>query len=282
MTAKHGTNNRYIHGPDEHDVPGNGCRCTACRRASARVRKSRKLAILTGTHNPMVCADLVRAHVRSLMAAGLGAPQIARLAGISYGTVNRILFASPPVRMVMPRNAVALLAVSRTALSGDAAALVSAVGSTRRLQALAVAGWPAGSVAAEVGVVREVVLRIANPRPGQRVTVATACRVREVHDRLWDLDPLEHGVSVLSVNRTRKLARAKGWLPSASWDDDLIDLGAVDLAAELSRQVAEMGDDEVRRCHTACYKHKDLSPLVVAGAHEWRRRTSREKRQAAA
>jgi predicted transcriptional regulator len=89
---------------------------------------------------------------------------------------------------------------------------VPAVGTHRRLQALAAIGWNRAHLAAE--------LKVTKPAVGQWLTrdvvySSTALRVSELYARLGDTP----GAS----ERTRRHAASVGWLPPIAWDEDTID-----------------------------------------------------------
>lgn len=91
--------------------------------------------------------------------------------------------------------------------------LVPAVGTRRRLQALAAAGWPLSVVSTELG--------FSPSRAGHLLTAPVIHRrnadlVRRLFDDWWDKRPRG---SALSIARTLQRARAEGWAPAAAWDD---------------------------------------------------------------
>jgi hypothetical protein len=89
---------------------------------------------------------------------------------------------------------------------------VDSTGTRRRLQALAVMGWPSEAIGARLGVQGRVV---AGWRYGPRVDRSTAARVARLYDELWD----KRGPS----NSTAVRARNKGWLPPLAWNDEDLD-----------------------------------------------------------
>ncbi|MPZ13783.1 MAG: hypothetical protein GEU73_05065 [Chloroflexi bacterium] len=110
-TREHGTYTRYTWGPDEHDRPGQHCRCEPCRdanRAYERSRKRRKA--YGGDYWPWVDAEPVRRHVKGLMCKptrpgrggrqgtnrdGIGLKRIARLSGVSHGSLSKLIYGGP-------------------------------------------------------------------------------------------------------------------------------------------------------------------------------------------
>lgn len=178
-----------------------------------------------GTWQPYVDAAPARAHVRDLMAYGIGWMRAAQLAGVPQSTVEKLLYGSPPRGMapskrIRPATADKLLAVHPgPALLADAAD-TDATGTRRRLQALVAAGWPQTQLAARLGMHRA---NFGKTIRHQRVLMSTERAVRALYDQLWNADPREHGVSPNSYNRARSHARNNRWAPVGAWDDDRID-----------------------------------------------------------
>lgn len=98
--------------------------------------------------------------------------------------------------------------------------LTGATGTLRRLQALAVAGWPTRCLGAELANARTRVPKLLRER---HVTVRTARRVAALYDRLWNVDPATHGATPQEIARVKARAAALGWAPASAWDDDRID-----------------------------------------------------------
>lgn len=262
----HGTKTRY----------GYGCRCDACRAANIaamRAWRQRRARIQWGAEPPaLVDAEPVRAHVLQLMAAGVGWERIADLSGVSKGSVNALLYRTPRTRRVRPDTAEKILALRAADCVADGA-YVDPSGTRRRIQALAAAGWCRAEIARRLGIKSRNMPMLLTAR---RVRARTARQVRELYDQLWDQPPpAATGRQRAAVAQSRRTARELGWPPPAAWDDDLIDLPEAELAAELQRRVAAMGEDELQACHHAHYRRGDPSPLVVAAARECARRMKR-------
>jgi len=90
--------------------------------------------------------------------------------------------------------------------------IIPALGTHRRLQALAVLGWSASHVAARVGMsgarMRQIVA-------ADRITKENAVRIGSVYEELWNVEAPRSS----ATNRTRSRARRLGWLPPMAWDD---------------------------------------------------------------
>ncbi|MFV2172407.1 hypothetical protein ACFHW2_11505 [Actinomadura sp. LOL_016] len=281
---EHGTRTRYNHGPDENDQPGHGCRCNRCRAANtaaelARVRRNARVEWGAEAAR-LVDAEPVRAHVQSLMAAGAGWRRIGRAAGLSNGTMSKLLYgtpARPPSRRIARSTAERLMAVRADDIIADGA-YVDSAGTVRRLQALVAVGWSISELGRRMDMLptnMAVLLR------GEKVTAGKAREARRLYAELWDqAPPADTPARRVAVSRARNHARALGWPPPAAWDDDIIDLPAAELDAELARRVAAMDDTEVGRCYRA-HREGDLSPLIVVGAAEYNRRRKALRKAAA-
>jgi len=97
-----------------------------------------------------------------------------------------------------------------------------AAGTARRLQALAVAGWPVGRLARETGLTPYRVDRLMAGTV-DTVTVDEARAVAAVYARYSGASPGLCGVSHIHARAARDRATAAGWAPPAAWDDDTID-----------------------------------------------------------
>ncbi|MEW2300240.1 hypothetical protein AB0958_09695 [Streptomyces sp. NPDC006655] len=100
--------------------------------------------------------------------------------------------------------------------------MVSAVGTRRRLQALAVAGWPLARIARETGETPGA-LALALTPTAATVTVSTARAVAAFYTRYQLASPGLHGVSHVHARQAREKATRAGWAPHGVWDDDTID-----------------------------------------------------------
>ena len=198
---KHGTATAYSR---------HGCRCDTCRTATARRTKVWRLDRLRGVEH-LVDAEPLRDHVAMLMKSGMSFKAIALTAG--WASRNALADAMTRKR-VTPRTLARVLAV-HPELDNRKDAYVDATGSARRLQALAVNGWPSRNLAKQLG--HKDPMTIQHVANGQTPTIRlrTKDAIRRLFDELWD----QPGPS----KRTADIAKARGWLPALAWDDDLID-----------------------------------------------------------
>lgn len=209
----HGTRSRYS---------AHCCRCRSCRAAHSEYERNRSRQKAYGTWEPYVDADPVRAHVRGLMAKGLGWRRIADLAGLPRATMNRLLYGQPgkrsPSSRVRKNTANRLLAVRFSQELLADCALTDATGTWRRIQALVAIGWPKVHIARALGYKGQG-LQLHE----DLVLVSTARKVAELYEALWSADPVAHGVSARQAARARHHAADRGWAPPMAWDDDAID-----------------------------------------------------------
>lgn len=154
----------------------------------------------------MVDAAEVQAHLRMLVAADMGRNEIARRAQISASTVSVHLRGEWPT--IQRTIAVRILAVLPDAPTPSA--MVSSVGTVRRVRALAVLRYSTSAISRECGLSSDSVCDLlAGRRP--TVSVATRDAVAAASRRLARvLGPSE---------RAARRARAEGWYSFAAWDD---------------------------------------------------------------
>ena len=213
-------------------------------------------------------AAQAREHVKALRGLGWTYEGIAQAAGLSSYVPHKLDIGQ--TKTLRAESEKALLAVplvpSDSHRSGDSA------GTRRRVQALAWMGWPCSEVAYRAGTTRSSLATLI--LPDRRISFALARRVAAVYEELC----MTFGPSKVAAGKARQL----GFVPPLGWDEDLIDLGDEELKSELRRRVAEMDDDEIRRCHEARYRFGDQSPLVAAAAKEYNRRRYAASKRAAA
>jgi transcriptional regulator with XRE-family HTH domain len=242
-----------------------GCRCPACRAAERDYARQVARLKAYGRWQPFTDAAPVRAHVRHLMGYGIGAIRIAALAGVSGSTVVHLLYGDPargepPGRRIRPAAAERLLAIHPVPQNLAATAAVDATGTRRRLQALTAGGWSGRTLAARLPMEPAHLNRILRGRP--TVAAATAGRVRQLYNQLWDQPPPEHGRGQrISAAKARSHATRQHWPPPLAWDDDTIDDPAAQphpwraarrrSSAALAADAAELATDGYTRAQAA-------------------------------
>jgi hypothetical protein len=199
--VKHGSTTAYAR---------HGCRCETCRIATAKRSKLWRLNRLRGVEHT-VDAQPLRDHVAELMAAGMSFKAIALASG--WSSRNALADAMTRKR-VMHKTMNRVLAV-RIDSDNRRDAYVDATGSARRIQALAVNGWPSRNLAKQLGYKDPATIQNIASGKTPTIRLRTKDAIRDLYERLWD----QPGPSVRAAN----LAKAKGWMPALAWDDDLID-----------------------------------------------------------
>jgi hypothetical protein len=193
----------------------------ALAEARRRYRLTRERQIRAGIWRGLVDADDARAHVRNMNRIWLISYEAVALAvGLNKSTIYHLMDGAPsrglkPPAKISARVSDAILAFTMDDLPDHVR--INAVGSVRRLQSLAVAGWPLTEIGtrANADVSRLSVIRSGEP---PTVFVSMAQRIRCAFDELDALDPLNYLPS-RSVGYARSHAAAKGWLPSKAWAD---------------------------------------------------------------
>jgi hypothetical protein len=217
LERPHGTRDKYS---DEK------CRCTPCREAFAAYKDKREKLIAAGEWQPFMDAKPVRAHLHKLMAGGLSLRATAALAGVPKSTLQSMMYGAPghgraPSKGIDVDTGQRILALSPTLDDYPPRAWIDATGTQRRLQALAVLGWPMTQIAPHAGMAPTYVQRILR---GDRVLASTFRAVRAAYDQLWNQQPsTETRAERISVTKTLAHARKNGWVSPLAWNDDEID-----------------------------------------------------------
>lgn len=200
------------------------CRCGPCSAAAAEYARVRNRQIAYGRWAAYVDAEPARLHVRALGAAGLGWKKAATAAGISTGTMSKLLYGQskqgvPPSLRIRSRTAERILAVQIGTIA--AGTCIDATGTRRRLQALVAIGWSQSKLAIRLGMGRANFSKVIC---GSLVRKSTADAVTRLYLELWDqLPPRESHRDRIAFSRSRGYAAELGWAPPMAWDDDKID-----------------------------------------------------------
>lgn len=241
------------------------CRCYKCGFARSLYDEDRAKQITAGTWQPFVDAEPARAHVRVLLAAGIGRRRIAALAGCSDARITELVkgkCGKAPQARIRPALADKLLAICADAHAPGAA--VDADGTHRRIQALACLGHTLTGQAARLGMSTGNYAALLDR---DRVLRATADKVRVLYGEVSRLpSPTGYGTT-----RIRNLARAQGWFPPVAWDDDTIDDPAVAPALIPPIEGSNPGVDEwaIQRVYAG---HATAAGLDTATRRELARR----------
>ena len=196
----------------------------AVREAKARWQRNRRKSMATGDWQPFVDAGPVREHLRRVNAAGMPYMAISERLGLAQNSsLQHLMWGRGeygPGQQVRRETAELVLAYWPTLGDFPDGSRIDATGTRRRIQALAVRGWPRHWMADQVGLREDHFRRVAGRG---RVTARLARQVAELYDAWWDQDPLEHGVPLRSVARVRADAVRLGLCGPLAWDDDTID-----------------------------------------------------------
>lgn len=196
----HGTLTAYVH---------HKCRCEECRRTHYRYYKRYRMEKIRGV-DKLVDPAPMHAHVERLKRAGMSEWDITLAAGWkSRNSLASVLRAEK----VTPRTMQRVLAVKP--VSDRRNRYVDATGSRRRLQALAVAGWPYRVIAERIGSMCPETIAGVQSGSTRTIRAWVADEVARVYDELWATP----GPSP----RSATIARRKQWAPALAWDDDAID-----------------------------------------------------------
>jgi hypothetical protein len=197
-----------------------GCRCTPCTNAMARYYKQRRIARQRGLPGRIDAAPAT-AWARRLLDHGITPSEAAAIAPISDTTISNLL--AGRTTRIYRAKAEAILAIPLPApgYRPQHDGLVPATAATRRMQALAVAGF---STVALVPHTRIPDRSLEHIRSGDWINVHIHhhLAIRDTCEALWNADPAAHGIRPADAARTRLWAARLGWASLACWDDDEI------------------------------------------------------------
>lgn len=215
------------------------CRCLPCSSANAQAESERERQKAYGRYDRYVDAEPVRAHVLGLGAQGMGLKRVARAAGVSTGTLSKLVFGvyvgsgsgggckglgervREPSKRVLRTTAEKLLAVRLALADGAKISAEDAVGVRRRIRALVALGWSQSKLAERLGITRAN-FHLASDARG--VTVGTMRAVEALYDELsMTFPPQATHRDKIAASRARRYATARGWQPPLALDDDLLD-----------------------------------------------------------
>ncbi|MFL6163585.1 MAG: hypothetical protein ACJ74U_15355 [Jatrophihabitantaceae bacterium] len=220
-------NARHVHG-DYSCYVADECRCWPCTLANAAYESRRTRLKAYGRWQPFVPAAPAAAHVRELMAAGLGLRRISELSGVAHGALWRLIYGKRgpdglqrPSTRLRPQTAQRLLTLQPEQATPAGGTLVDATGTRRRLQALVAIGWPLPILAVQLDMTAS---NSAALLQRARVTRSTADKAAALYDRLWDSSPLQASPEdTAAVAAAQAHAQKHGWAPPMAWDDETID-----------------------------------------------------------
>jgi hypothetical protein len=168
-----------------------------------RADKARRLRRAQGIPG-YIPTDRITGHIRLLQNAGWTNIEIADVAGIDRRTIHNILHHY--VATVHRPTAAAILQLKPE----DVPNRVPSTGTMRRIQALAVMGWPISHTAQAAGIRGTQVNELMAGRR-KRIPRVQAEAVEAVFRQRWNMP----GPSP----RTRTIAARNGWVSALAWDD---------------------------------------------------------------
>ncbi|MBD9721912.1 helix-turn-helix transcriptional regulator [Streptomyces caniscabiei] len=196
----------------------------ALREAKNRWARRRRRLIGYGQWEPFTNAEPARRHVLAIQATGMGLAGISRHTGVNRGSLDHLIYGShpiPPAAQIRTENAEALLAYWPNLDHYEDRAVIDATGTRRRMQALAVAGWPSNAIHRHI--------RVGNPqtieklRARTKVTALLARTTRDFYDAVSAKTAEDYGVEPWVAGRTRTWAAKRQWAGPEAWDPDTID-----------------------------------------------------------
>jgi hypothetical protein len=173
----------------------------------------------------LVDATPVREHILALCEFGIGYKRIAQLSGVGVTPVRSLIwgrqdpgprYGEIPKR-VTREKAEKILAVQMAAENLAGGAKVSAMGTHRRIQALAARGWSLRKISARLNITEGNFWAL---QQRDQVTADTHRRMAAIYEELWDQEPPhDEWHSKAAYTRALNFAARRGWLPPLAWDD---------------------------------------------------------------
>lgn len=196
------------------------CKCTPCRERRARVQK---VVDVYGPQSHRVPSEAAWKRIEALLDRGWSAPAIATASGIRGRYVEQIISrwrTTGTQTRIGPIRAGVLAALPLVdppgKVPGRIAPRVPALGTQRRLRALATMGWPISAVAERAGLEDHAAgLRYIRQGKWQRCPEGWAIAVAKAYREMVRLPP----PSSRSASYSRNKALSLGWLGPASWHD---------------------------------------------------------------
>lgn len=204
------------------------CRCLPCAAAVREYEQNRIRQQAYGRWDNYVDAEPARAHIRSLMDAGMGLKRIVAVGGSSQGQLWKLLYGKKradgsrtPSKRLRKDVAKRLLAIQLDLADGAKISVADAVGVRRRIRALVALGWSQSKLAERLGIGRAN-FHLATDVRG--VTIATMRAVEVLYDELsMTLPPNGSHRDKIAASRARRYAQERGWKPPLALDDELLD-----------------------------------------------------------
>ena len=232
------------------------CRCRPCAKANSDAELWRERQKAYGRYHKYVSAEFVRDHLRELGEYGIGLKRVAKLSGVSTGTLSKIVFGVyAPVEgefkgckgkgeLVRERSRRVLRSTAEKIYAVEAVPANLGVGQpdhertpTARLhlQALVALGWSQSKLGDRLGIQRSNMTPIVD---GERVlNRGTVERIEALYAELsMSIPTPANRFEAGGITRARAHAKARGWLPplaledvaDVELDDDYVDEAAIE------------------------------------------------------
>jgi len=183
------------------------CRCELCRAANRKYASDRARVNWSDRfQHQWTTPDKALAHLDMLRGAGMGLRQINLSTGIARSTLQQLAGR----KRISRATEASVLAVRPAPAAG---ARVDGTGTMRRLRALMAIGWSGKQLGDRLDITTANLWPLVRGR--EHVHAATARKVADLYDQLWD----QPGNRQKSIN----LAQRRGWALPLAWDDDEID-----------------------------------------------------------
>lgn len=204
-----------------------------------RYKKRRELMIAAGTWQFRVDAEPARQRVRWYMELGFGRRYLSKLLGVSEAGLGRLLYGhgdDPPSRTVHAETHARIMAFRPDVRLLRPGRRLPAVGTQRRIQALAAVGYSLAWQGRQLGWKPSNYKAILDR---SQVTARTAWAVADLYDA-HAMTPAE----LPDSEETRRQARQRGWVSAAAWDA-IDDPDAVPVLGERVRREVALAEDAV-------------------------------------
>jgi hypothetical protein len=196
-----------------------GCHDDCCAIPNRRWTKRYRLQAARNGGRTTVPAEPIKAHVLELQKS-MSLCSIGKASGTSSAQLSRVL-QGVHARM-RTATAAAIMAVRPDNPVGGH--YISAIGSRRRLQALAAIGYSFERLAPRLGGYGTTNMRILAYQERPWITSDVAIRIKTAYDELsMQLPAAPDRFHQASITKARNRAKAQGWVPPLAWDDETID-----------------------------------------------------------
>jgi hypothetical protein len=214
-----------------------GCRCEPCKEGLRAASRYSRYLCETG-RSQLTTPERAARHITRLRNANVSDQDTAKEAGVSPEIIYRIMRGEGLIRRSTERR---ILAARPEASPRGAGNYTPALGTVRRLRALAADGWTARALAERCGKHKQFIIHLQNLDETSLIRAFVADYVHRLYQETAGLPPEKAGIKPHLAKGTRNKAQAKGWLGTTWWDVD--DLDDPDFAPAVEDTAAVMKDD---------------------------------------